>query len=154
MATSEEYYWIANDLYHKIKDDFYEIENSDVEDKSDLIEKTIDNAEDALEVIEKIDLKVLKKIYSENIYVITKNINKFKEQADYVVIALKKMRHSMQRHPLPPEMWDEKDRKKWKEQQEERRKNAVKDKRIEFDIMGEGFISLESYKKIIDKNDI
>ena len=153
MSNSEENYWIADNLYDKIKEDFYDIENGNDQDKSDLIDKTIENAEEALEIIEKIDLKVLKKHYGDNIYNITKNVETFKEQADYVLISLKKMRHNQQRNPLPPKMWDEEDHKNWKDQEKERRESGIEDKTTEFDIMGESFISFDEYKKILN-NDI
>lgn len=151
MTTSEDKYWIAKDLYKRIKKDFYDIENSDMEDKSKLIEDTIDLAEEALDNSNAINLKVLKRHFPNNIYVLTKNVNKFKEQADYVLMALKKLKDHKpevkQRHPLPPEMWPEKERKEWEEQMKKRREGGVPDKTTEFDIMGEGFISLEEYKK-------
>jgi len=155
MTSSEDKYWIADTLYDRIKDNFYEIENEDVLDKEELIEKTIEDAEAALEVIDKINLNVIKKLYPENIYIITKNVNKFKEQADYVLAALNKMKKHeapvKYRHPLPPEMWPDEERKEWEEQIKKRREGGTEDTREEFDILGESFISLSEYKKIKSK---
>jgi len=53
-----------------------------------------------------------------------------------------------QRHPLPPEMWPEKERKAHDAQLQKRKDAGVPDTKQEFDIMGEGFISLELYKKL------
>ena len=150
MTTSEDNYWLGDDLYDKIKDNFYEIENSNG-DNIDLIEMTIDDAEEALEIIEKINLKVLKKLYNENIYVITKNVEQFKEQADYVLTTLKKIKEKMRKKPVPPEMWADKDRESWEDQKKEREKAGIEDTKIEFDILGEGFMSLEYFKKNILK---
>jgi hypothetical protein len=150
MNTSEDNYWIIKDLYFQIKDDFYEIENNQPSNEEQLIEKTIDNCEASLELIEKINLKVIKKMYPDNIYTITKNIEKFKEQADYILAAVKKIKkhQKKQRNPLPPEMWPDKERVEWEEQMKQRTEGGLEDTREEFDIMGEGFISLENYKKI------
>mgnify|MGYP000580646427 CR=1 FL=1 len=128
MKTSEEKYWIAHDLFLKIKDDFYEIENGEHSDQAERIEETLNDAENVLDVLEKINMKVLKKLYSDNIYVITKNVEKFKEQADYVSSILKKMKRYVKggdRNPLPPEMYPEKERKEWEEQLRKRREAAL-----------------------------
>jgi len=153
MTTSEDRYWIAKDLYQKIKENFYDIENEEAANEDELIQQTIDDAEEALENADKINVKVLKKHFPANIYVLTKNINKFKEQADYVLMALKKMKDhkedkpKKQRNPLPPEMWPDKERKEHEKQLRKRREGGIPDTKTEFDIMGESFISLAEYKK-------
>ena len=146
MTTSEDKYWIVRDLYYQIKDDFYEIENEEISNKKELIEKNIDNCEASLELIGQINLKVLKKIYPDNIYIITRNVEKFKEQADYVLTSLKKMKRVKQRNPLPPQMWPDKERGEWEEQIKQRREGGIEDTREEFDIL-EGFVSIENYIK-------
>jgi len=164
MTTSEEKYFIAKDLFKRIGDNFYAIENTEASD--DLIKETIDLAEEVLEIVDKINLKVLKRHHPNNIYTITKNVNKVKEQGDYVLIALKKMKsynsHKItgeQRHHLPPEMYDE-DAKKHLENERNKQREEAKNSRNwnekpeEFDIMGEGFISFIEYKKIKDRHEL
>ena len=63
-------------------------------------------------------------------------------------LAKPRVKQTKQRNPLPPEMWPEKERKEHEKQVEKRRKAGVEDKKQEFDIMGEEFISLEEYKKL------
>jgi len=54
------------------------------------------------------------------------------------------------RNPLPPQMWSEKDKKKWEEEMKKRSKSGVKDQKIEFDNLGEWFLSLKEYKELFE----
>ena len=160
MTASEEKYFVAKDLYLAIKENFKEIEEGTQEDKSDLIDETIEDAETALEVIDDINIKVLKKIHPDNIYILSHNIERFKDQATYVLKTLKKLKSEVsQRHPLPPEMWPEKERKEHQKHINQLRGAAKRskhwdDKTEEFDILGEGFISLEEYIKIKEQHEL
>jgi hypothetical protein len=155
MTTSEEKYWIADKLYDRIKLNFYEIENEEPSNIDKLIDETMDDAEEALEILEGINMKVIKKLYPGNIDILTKNVSKFKEQADFVLSILKKVKnyHPEQRHPLPPEMWPDKEREEHEEQLRKRREAAVEEKPVKWDEfeLGESFISLKEYKEYKNK---
>lgn len=76
---------------------------------------------------------------------------KFKEIFNLLSKRLYKPRKEVKtnkQNPLPPQMWSKEEKEKWEEQIENRKKQAVKDKKIEFDDLGERFISLEDYKKL------
>jgi len=153
MTTSEEKYWEAYRLYNQIGKDFYDIENNNPENLDKLIDRTIDNAEDALEIINKINLKVIKKLYPDNIYALTKNIETFKEQADFILTILKRAKNqkSEQRHPVPPEMYDKEGKENWKKELNKQKGVAKRskywDQQPEFDELGEGFVSISTYIK-------
>ena len=152
MTTSEDRYWEAYRLYNEIKADFYEIENNNPENLDELIDKTIDNTEEALKVIDGIDMKVVKKLFAKNIYALTKNVETFKEQADYVLTILRRVkRYPGQRNPLPPEMYDEEGKKNWKKELNKQKGVAKRSKywetETEFDDLEEGFISFSTYIK-------
>ncbi len=152
MNTSEDYYFGAKDLYLKIAENYYAIENSDIENKDEVIDQTIDDAEDALDFIDKINIRVLRKISPENIETLKDNIKKIKERVDYILSAVYKIKKYIpkveQHHPLPPEMWPDKEREEWEEQMKKRRDASVEEKPTDWTELGEGFISLEDYKKI------
>ena len=154
MTTSEEKYWIADKLYDRIKEDFYNIENEEVDNLDNLIDKTIENAEEALEIVEGINMKVIKKLYPNNIHILTRNVSKFREQADFVLTTLKRAKNDEYEHKrqaLPPEMYDEESKKNWQEELKKQREEAKKSEdwnpKTYFDELGEGFVSFSTYIK-------
>ncbi|HUW44228.1 MAG TPA: hypothetical protein VMW50_00380 [Dehalococcoidia bacterium] len=66
-------------------------------------------------------------------------------------MAKPKVKRKPYRNPLPPEMWPEKEKKEWKEQLDKRKKAGVADKKAEFDVFGESFVSLKKYKNQLNE---
>lgn len=58
------------------------------------------------------------------------------------------------RHPVPPEMYDEKGRKEWEKEKERAKKDALKytkpEGSEEFDVMGESFVTLKKYNQYLN----
>lgn len=55
---------------------------------------------------------------------------------------------SKRKYPTPPEMWSDEDQKEWKKQIAQRKKGGIPDKIADFDVLGEGFISLKKYNQV------
>ena len=81
----------------------------------------------------------------------TMNKKQFAKLFDQISSRLAKptVKREKQRNPIPPEMYPDKERKEWEEQIEKRRKAGVPDKISKFDDLGEEFISLEEFKKLL-----
>ena len=64
-------------------------------------------------------------------------------------LAKPRVKQAKQRNPLPPEMWPEKERKEHEARVEKVRKAGVPDKISKFDDLGEEFITLDEFKKLL-----
>ena len=66
----------------------------------------------------------------------------------------KKKNKKPYRHPIPPQMYDEKGRKDWEKEKERAKKTALKNSKPEnpeeLDVTSESFIAFNKYKKLME----
>jgi len=86
MTASEKNYKQAKQLYKKLSDDFYNIENnSSIDNKNYIINQTIQLAKKLNSISNRINLDELEKLYDKKIVdILERNINVFKEGAYYI----------------------------------------------------------------------
>ena len=225
---SEENYKLAKSLYYDISDNFYDLENKEIEDRDFLIDQTLEDIKKLKRYISRINIEELEDYveinamnnikaniehYKEAAYFIEKSLNtmqyydaildpltdyiddvSWQEVDDEKIEAKKKIarhltdnyavyknqinaiiRNSMAdrafyrlfngikseikkpkkkrtekyRHPLPPEMYPEKERKAWEKQMEKMRKGGKDDEKVEWDITDESFTTFKNFKKLM-----
>lgn len=231
LARSERNYKEAKTIFLDVKDDFYQIENSEVPDEGYMIDQTLADVKKVIGLLGRIDTDALLDKYDfDTVDVIEKNVEKMREGSYFIEKSLMSMkmydelrpligqymkdvswnviadnqedaetkfvnyltskenydkyktivtnivRGTMKkkafadlfnsisgriakpktpkkkyRHPVPPEMYPEEQRKEWEKEKERAKKDALKhatdEEPQEFDVMGESFVPLRKYKR-------
>ena len=93
VASTTKNYKIAKTLYNQISNNFYSIENEDLDDEVFLIDKTLESIKRLNRSINGINVSELKNSYNEKIInIIQNNVNTFNEASYYIERALISMK--------------------------------------------------------------
>lgn len=234
IARSERNYKEAKTIFQDVKDDFYQIENSEISDEGYMMDQTLADVKKVIGLLGRIDVdSLLDKYDFDTVDVIEKNVQKMREGSYFIEkslmsmklfdelrpligqymknvdwnsiansqdgaetkfvnyltskdnydkyktivnniikgtmkkkafadlfdsiknrIAKPKQKTTAYKHPIPPEMYPEKQRKEWEMEKERAKIDAKKYEKPEgaeeFDIMGESFVSLNKYNKYLN----